>query len=559
MKNKKIRIGILSDTEYTPFWAYEMIRMASELPDVEIPLLVLNSDKVSNKKSFFNKVYDRLSILFSILYLTLDQKLFKRKIDAFEAKSFKDLLPDAKRIFVSPIKTKFRDNFNKKDLNKIESFDLDIILCRGFRILTGEILNLPRFGVWSYHHGDNDENRGRPAVFYETVQRWNSIGTILQILKEELDNGIVIYKSKSGHKSKFVFKNMNSVYWKSSFFLKRCIVELQSKGWDRFINDKLKKYNSSINIYDRPLFTIPTNTQAIKLITYHYYNMIKDFLFDKIIYDQWHIAISQNSDISRLSMHRFNLIKIPKHRFWADPIIINFDSKTLIYFEDYHYKKKKGIISVIELPKNIKEIDYSSSKIALEKDYHLSYPFVFIYKNELYMVPETSSINNIDLYKCIDGYNNFKYVKTLISNVKALDSTLIYKDNLWWLFTNVVSHPAMSSYEELFLFYTDDLIKGEWIEHDLNPIVSDISSSRSAGPIFERDGKYYRPSQICSPIYGFGIAINEILVWSKSEYEEVKVEQINAEWEKSFKTIHTISQIEDIVVVDVAKRKFRFN
>jgi len=90
MKQKKIKIGILSDTEYTPFWAYEMVRMASELDGVEIPLIVLNGDKTQDDRGFFQKIYSRLKIIVTVAYLTLDQKLFKSNPDAFAARSFSD-------------------------------------------------------------------------------------------------------------------------------------------------------------------------------------------------------------------------------------------------------------------------------------------------------------------------------------------------------------------------------------------------------------------------------------------------------------------------------------
>ncbi|GAB5555129.1 MAG: hypothetical protein Sapg2KO_47200 [Saprospiraceae bacterium] len=556
MKQPKLRIGILTDTDYTPYWAYEMVRMVSEMEGVEIPLIVLNGDKTVDHRSTFEKVYSRLKIFVAVAYLTLDQRIFKSNPDAFAGRSFKELLPDIDRLEVKPIKTKFRDKFSDEDIQRIKEYDLDIILCRGFRILSGKILSLPKFGVWSYHHGDNDENRGRPAIFYETLERWKMIGTILQILSEELDNGIVLYKSKAGHHSRFVFRNMNSVYWKSSFFFKRVVQELQLKGWEQFIEDKEKYQNRSINIYDKPLYLIPSNSKALKLLGIHYWNIAKERILEKIWEDVWHLAVLRKTDISRLSMHRFRLIDLPKGRFWADPIAIEHDSKILVYFEDYLKQEGKGHISVIEIPSKGK-IDYREAKLVLKKDYHLSYPFVFKHQGDLFMVPESASKNQIDLYKCIGEPDQFEFIKTLIPNIKALDSTLIYKDNAWWLFTNVVSHPAMSSYEELFLFYTDDLLEGEWFQHPSSPVVSDVSRARPAGQIFERNGEFYRPAQICTPIYGYGVAINKIIRWDKKEYFEELVEELLPNWDRSYKTIHTVSQAGNTVVVDIAKRRFR--
>ena len=48
----------------------------------------------------------------------------------------------------------------------IKSKNLDILFRRDFRILKGEILNSARFGIWSFHHGDNDHFRGLPPGFW---------------------------------------------------------------------------------------------------------------------------------------------------------------------------------------------------------------------------------------------------------------------------------------------------------------------------------------------------------------------------------------------------------
>jgi len=430
-------------------------------------------------------------------------------------------------------------------------------LCRGFRILSGKILDLPKYGVWSYHHGDNDENRGRPAIFYETLERWNTIGTIFQILREELDNGIVLYKSKSGHRSRFVFRNMNSAYWKSSFFFMRSLKELQRKGWEDFIADKMRFENRSINVYDKPLYLIPSNTKALGLLLKHYWSFAKDLFLDHLRDDVWHLAFLRNADIPRLSMHRFQLIDIPKDRFWADPIAVEYEGKTLVFFEDFPKKEGKGHISVIEIPLKGK-VDWRNAKTVLKKNYHLSYPFVFKHQEELYLVPESASNNQVDLYKCKGDSSDFEFVRTLIPNIKALDSTLLFKDGTWWLFANKVSHPAMSSYEELFLYYSDDLLTGELFEHPMNPIVSDVTCSRPAGQIFERDNVLYRPAQICTPVYGFGVVIRKIIKLNKMDYLEETVEHILPNWHKDLKTVHTISQAGSTVVIDVAKRRFKF-
>jgi hypothetical protein len=69
---------------------------------------------------------------------------------------------DAKRILgtvsvidVVPRMTLHTDRFEDDDIRRIRELDLDVILRFGFRLLRGAILDSARYGVWSYHHGDN--------------------------------------------------------------------------------------------------------------------------------------------------------------------------------------------------------------------------------------------------------------------------------------------------------------------------------------------------------------------------------------------------------------------
>lgn len=551
---KKIKIGILTDSDYTPFWAYEMVRMVKELPYVSIDLVVTNNSKLE-KRTLFRKIYSRLKIIFAVIYLTLDQKLFRSKIDAFQPRSFKSLLNEAEWVGVTPIMTKYRDRFEEKDIDYIRSFDLDIILCRGFRILSGEILNSSKYGVWSYHHGDNRFNRGRPAIFYETVQSWETIGTIFQILEEELDGGTIIYKSLSGHKSRFIFKNMNAVYWKSSYFFKRCIEDLYQNGWEKFILSK-KLLNTDF-VYDRPIYFIPTNLKLTKLLISHFWRIIKEFSYHKMFEEKWHIAIAKNKSPGKINLNNFKIIASPNNSFWADPMVINHRNIHLIFFEEYDYTKKKAHISYIELDGKIMNNKSYKANIVLEKEYHLSYPFVFEMNKELYMIPESKENATIDLYKFTDE-KKFEYVKTLMNNVRAVDSTIVRYDNYYYLFCNIQPHPESSTYDELHVFYTEDLLNSPLKPHARNPIVSDVRKSRPAGPIFENNNKLIRPAQICVPKYGYGISFSEIIELTPTDYLEREIEKIEPKFKDNIQGIHTYSRNNEFQVIDVALKRLRW-
>lgn len=74
--------------------------------------------------------------------------------------------------------------------------DLDFLVRSGFGIIRGSVLEAPEYGVFSYHHGDLREYRGRPAGFWEFMPDADTIGVTLQQLTDELDSARIIQTEK---------------------------------------------------------------------------------------------------------------------------------------------------------------------------------------------------------------------------------------------------------------------------------------------------------------------------------------------------------------------------
>jgi hypothetical protein len=122
------------------------------------------------------------------------------------------------------------------------------------------------------------------------------------------------------------------------------------------------------------------------------------------------------------------------------------------------------------------------------------------------------------------------------------------------MFTTIDQTGGISSCStELFLFYTDDPIRGEWKSHPLNPVISDESKARCAGKLFIENGKIYRPSQDCSVRYGRGLNINQVTKLSVLEYNEVLLNEIKPVWNPEIKGVHTINSDKSLIVIDTYK------
>ena len=84
--------------------------------------------------------------------------------------------------------------FRLEDVSQIKGHNLDFILRFAFGIIRGDILESARYGVWSFHHGDERKYRGSPPGFWEVYQGDPVVGAILQRLTARLDAGVVLQR-----------------------------------------------------------------------------------------------------------------------------------------------------------------------------------------------------------------------------------------------------------------------------------------------------------------------------------------------------------------------------
>ena len=105
----------------------------------------------------------------------------------------------------------------------------------GSGIIKGDILNSTKYGILSFHHADNDINRGGPAGFWEVYLNQSESGFIIQKLNEVLDGGYVLKKGFFQTKP-FFYLNQIYLYKKSNFYFKKLynllvFKEIFAKRW----------------------------------------------------------------------------------------------------------------------------------------------------------------------------------------------------------------------------------------------------------------------------------------------------------------------------------------
>jgi hypothetical protein len=541
---KKIRLGLLLDSYEIPAWAYAMLERVQREGYAEIVLVVLNGSPVG-ERSFRQRLSHALKYALYTAFINLDRRRFKPKEDAFQKKDVRILVGEIPVLKVTPRQTKLSDYVLDEDIEKIKAHQVDVFVRHGFRILRGKILTVAPCGVWSYHHGDNRDNRGGPAGFWEVMENHPWTGSILQILTEDLDNGLVLYRSFGATHYLSVRLNRSRYYWKSAAFLPRKLKELYELGADEFLR-RVRTANIEPGFYSQRLYMMPDNNEFWKPFWRYMWRYIQNKWKTTTRFEQWFLQYDLREGISS-SAWRFKKILPPKDRFWADPHILYRDGSYFIFIEEYIYSTKRGRISVIRMDE---KGNYQSPEVVLERPYHLAYPFIFEWQGELYMLPETVENHTLEVYRCLEFPGRWELCQTLMQGVEAVDATLHFDGKKWWLFSNMVEFPGASSHDELFLFSADSPLSTEWKPHPKNPVCSDVRRARPAGRIFELNGSIYRPSQDCSHRYGYGIHVNKILRLDDEEFKEEEVGFIEPDWDETIVGTHSLSWYKRLTVMD---------
>ncbi|MCX6286828.1 MAG: hypothetical protein NTY96_06915 [Bacteroidetes bacterium] len=444
----------------------------------------------------------------------------------------------------------FSEYFSDADLMAIKSAKLDFILRFGFNIVRGEILNAARYGVWSFHHDDEEKYRGGPPGFWPIYKNDPVSAAIMQQLTEKLDAGIVLKKAW-----------MKTLF--HSYKTNLDVLLLTSLTWPADMANQIIAlgYNpGSPSSTSAPVYKVPGNMKMFIFLLKLLKNRILFYWNDLFRAERWNIGII-NRSIQELAfsdaMSGCEDILWMRERssgnYFADPAGFIEENKVHILMEDYSYADNKANISeaVFDPQSNTFSVPLKS----IESKEHLSYPFIFVHGEHIYCLPESYHYGYIGLYKRNYSEGIFVEDHVLLDHIDAVDPTLINHNDKWWLFFTLRKY----SNTHLYIYYADEH-NGEYKPHPLNPVKMDVRSSRPAGLPFINEGELYRPAQDCSESYGKRVAINRIIKLSETEFEEEFVKYIgpllNCRYSKGF---HTVFGLGRYTLIDAKRTKFNFS
>lgn len=280
--------------------------------------------------------------------------------------------------------------------------------------------------------------------------------------------------------------------------------------------------------------------------------MKKRTLFERLLWTPNYFTIAirkrdaQEAPIWERKYFQSDYVMPATRNYWvADPMLAEDNGKTYLFYEAVHHDK--GRIEVVELYDNGTT---SQPAIALEREYHLSYPFVFKHGGEWYMIPESCAIHEVQLLKAAHFPTEWKYVTTLLKE-NAVDSTVQSVNGKLLLLTFLPQAGSERVFPKAFwLDWSGDikLTKIPW--PNFEPL-----QVRGAGRMLAEGDRYIRPAQINRMTsYGEGIRFMECF-FPDTTYDEKEVGRLTAKdlcvekWK--IDGLHTYAATERFEVIDI--------
>lgn len=436
------------------------------------------------------------------------------------------------------------------DTATISGAELDIILDLGCADPNGGLGATARHGVWTLcsEHGGYDEVT--PFGFWESYR------------DEPICTVRLVASSEDAPEARTVASGSYCIFrW--SWNLNAMLLS-HKVAW--LLVDALKQVGRSEDGpqpaeagQERPERTVPTVIQALAAPILNAGRVISEAVRRSLLEDRWRLLLVEATPQGPTS-HSPRVIDPPPHSYWADPFVVGRNGKCCIFFEEYLYEKRRGVISYVEIadPHAPPSGGQPTAHRVLDQPHHLSYPFLFDHHDSLYMIPETSKNRTIELWKCVEFPGVWRKQKNIMEDLSAVDTSLLHWNGKWWLFTNMDRSGFADHRNELHVFHSEHPVDGPWLPHARNPVIIDARRARMAGGFLTApDGHPVRCCQVQGRKYGESVAFSRIEKLSETGYVETPVDDFAHVSSQPSARHHHIAYADGLIVADECRDTFK--
>lgn len=542
------RFGILVPAAELTWWQRDVLRQLLALDGASLELVVVHGHYINSPcASSCTRPPSSLQSLIAPdslfrLYQRLNRPPAAQMVDAMKE------LQGSRVLSCSPVRIgRSSIYFKHGDVQEIEAYDLDFLLLLGFAPIRGEILTVPRYGVWSFQFGEVERCGRGPPYYWKIVHGEPVMAAILQRITAGSAGGIVLREG--------FFKTVPESYRKSLEKVLSSVTRWPAQVCVDLANGRAGYLDGPAADRHDTGYTSPTNSEAFLGILKIAANWLKAKTRVLFRHEGWNVGVIEQPLNSLLSHDEDLAINWApssgRNRFLADPFGIETERGCQILVEEYEYCRGKGKISALTYDSG-RFLPVSNS--VMESEFHHAYPFVFHLEGELFCTPERRGSKELAIYKATNYPTGWERVGTLIEGVDVVDPTLFQWKGQWWL---ACTGAGFNASRDLSFWYSDQLL-GTWRPHANNPVKTDVRNARPAGTPFAWKGSLYRPAQDSSRTYGGRVVINEVTELTSESFREKAVKVIGPREGNSPypEGLHTLAAAGSMTLVDGKRMMF---
>lgn len=538
MTHKKLNIGILIDgPNELCVWQSRILDQLQESGFSELKLVI-----VTNRKRYDHK----LSYLYCVY-----QNLEKKRWSGVEDLTRLENEPQSLRV-VEVL------GLEKATMDNLQDRSLDVVLNFTQHNAPDELQDCANTGVWTWQFGDGlNYRQQQPTGFWEVYTKSPTMGATLSVsLCGSIKNKVLHHTIFAADDRSSAFLNQKQACLVAQDKTILMLKKLAELGRDSFFQQVTKSLSSEAPDPSGKLVP-PGNLLMLSFFTRKVFNSIKMRLMHTFFSEEWTMRYKLEEKGQGISedYQSFKTLAPAQGGLWADPFIVFKDDRYYLFYEDAITDLENADISYVSIDQ---AGTMSEPKTILVKPYHLSYPFVFFWEGDYYMMPETKGNRTIEVYKASQFPDQWEFHCNLMEDVEAVDTTLHFFEGKWWMFTSIKPCKGVSINNEMSIFYADSPLSQEWTPHPMNPVLSDVRRARPAGRIYEEGNKLLRPSQDASVRYGYGFRINEIVTLTETEYKEREIGFTEPNWAGLLTGTHTLAHEKDLTVIDVLEWRLKY-
>ncbi len=385
-------------------------------------------------------------------------------------------------------------------VERLREGGFDVILKFGLgllRVPTAEQLPVP---ILSYHHGDPDHYRGRPAGFWETADGKGVMGQIVQVIGNKLDAGrVVAFAETKVHAHSY----------------KATLVEAFRHS-PLIINQAIRNAISGVSLAkpcDGRNCRLPSNLTVARFLLRMARKKTGRLVYGALYEKKWQVSLAPAppAAASLFEGAEFpardswqTIAAARDYTFYADPFFSARPPGLLV--EALSRRTGLGEIVLIEDELHRPLSDFGG---------HASYPFTFGSGQDQLIIPETASWQPVTAYRGEGDRLIPAFALDLPGGRTLLDPTLVTHAGRVYLFGNL---NAVGS-NALFL-WSAPAIDAPFVPHPASPILVSPRGGRMGGSILRDGERLIRLGQDFEGGYGDGLRAFEIEAMSETEYRE---------------------------------------